>query len=257
MAHTNTDKGPSTSESLKSRKPESYKIFDDIAGTYDLLNRMLSFGIDVYWRKKLLGALPPRSEQKALDLATGTADLALTLAKDSRIQSVRGIDLSQEMITIGKQKVTKANKDNQVTLEMGDATAIKAEDESFDVVTISFGIRNFSDPDQSLRDIHRVLKEQGRLLILEFSLPKNRLVRGFYFFYFRKVLPWIGNLISRHKDAYTYLNQSVEDFPYGESFAQKMRNAGLKNVTYRPLTFGIATLYSGDKINNNSSQGGS
>ena len=234
-------------ETLDSRKPESYKIFDDIAGTYDFLNRILSFGIDVYWRKKMTKKLPQRKNLQALDLATGTADVALTLSKQPQIAHVKGLDLSKEMIAIGRKKVEKANKRGLISLDIGDGTQIEAEDESFDVATISFGIRNFSDPDKSLRDIYRVLKPEGRLLILEFSLPKNRLVRAVYFFYFRNLLPWIGNLVSKHKDAYTYLNESVEHFPYGKEFAQKMENANFKNVTYTPLTFGIATLYCGDK----------
>ncbi len=228
-------------------KSESYKIFDQIAGTYDFLNRILSMGIDVYWRKEMIKKLPNGSNLEVLDLATGTADVALTLAKEDRVKKISGRDLSKEMIAIGQKKVKKANKQDKISLEIGDATDIDAKDESFDLVTISFGIRNFSDPDKSLREIYRVLKPSGRLLILEFSIPKNSMVRSLYFFYFRNLLPWVGNIVSKHKSAYTYLNESVEDFPYGEQFAQKMKAAGFKDVHYQSLTFGISTLYSSDK----------
>ena len=130
---------------------------------------------------------------------------------------------------------------------IGDGVTIPTGDNAFDLTTISFGIRNFSNPQSSLHDIHRVLKNDGRLMIMEFSIPENMIVRQVYFFYFRHLLPFIGNIVSKHKDAYTYLNQSVEDFPYGENFLKLMQNAGFKNLKMIPLTFGIATLYIGDK----------
>ena len=130
---------------------------------------------------------------------------------------------------------------------LGDGVNIPAADNAFDLTTISFGIRNFSSPEQSLKDIHRVLKEDGRLMIMEFAIPTNAIVRAVYFFYFRYLLPKIGNLVSKHKDAYTYLNQSVEDFPHGDNFLKIMSNAGFKNLSKEPLTFGIAMLYIGDK----------
>ena len=232
---------------IDARKKESYKIFDEIAGTYDLLNHSLSMGIDVYWRNKMLKHLPNKESINALDLATGTGDVALTLIKDKRVKKITGLDLSKGMIDVGIQKIIKKGLDKKISLMIGDGVNIPAGDSAFDLTTISFGIRNFSDPNKSLRDIHRVLKKDGRLMIMEFSIPKNVIVRNVYFFYFRHLLPFIGNIVSKHKDAYTYLNKSVEEFPYGDKFLGMMETAGFKDLKMIPLTFGIATLYIGDK----------
>jgi demethylmenaquinone methyltransferase/2-methoxy-6-polyprenyl-1,4-benzoquinol methylase len=232
---------------LQGRKKESWKIFDEIAGTYDLLNKLLSCGIDVYWRKKLLKNLPARQHMQALDLATGTGDVPLVLVKSKNITKITGIDLSKGMVDLGKVKVKKAKLENKIALHIGDACNIPAADETMDVVTISFGIRNFPDPQKSLREIYRVLKPGGRVMIMEFGLPKNFLVRAVYMFYFRYLLPFVGNLLSKHKDAYTYLNETVEDFPYGADFTSWMKEAGFKNAKFQELTFGISNLYIGDK----------
>ena len=233
---------------ISERKKESYKIFNEIASTYDLLNHTLSFGIDIYWRKKLLKHLPEKNSIVALDLATGTGDVPLTLVADPRIKKITGIDLSKGMVDIGVQKVLKKGLEKKIFLMLGDGVNIPASDNAFDLTTISFGIRNFSDPQKSLHEIHRVLKNEGRLMIMEFAIPTNPIIRAVYFFYFRYFLPKIGNLISNHKDAYTYLNQSVEDFPYGNHFLELMKNAGFKNLKMHSLTFGIAMLYIGDKL---------
>ena len=235
------------SNEISERKKESYKIFNEIASTYDFLNHTLSFGIDIYWRNKLLKHLPQKESINALDLATGTGDVALTLVKDQRVKKITGIDLSKGMIDIGIKKVEKKGLDKKIFLMLGDGVNIPAADSTFDLTTISFGIRNFSDPQKSLFDIHRVLKNDGRLMIMEFSIPTNFIVRNVYFFYFRYLLPAVGNIVSKHKDAYTYLNKSVEDFPYGDEFISMMSKAGFKNLKMYPLTFGIATLYVGDK----------
>lgn len=232
---------------LDARKKESYKIFDDIAGTYDVLNHTLSMGIDIYWRNKMLKHLPNKESINALDLATGTGDVALTLVKDARVKKITGLDLSKGMIDVGIQKVKKKGLEKKIFLMIGDGVSIPTGDAAFDLTTISFGIRNFSDPQKSLHDIHRVLKKDGRLMIMEFSIPTNFIVRNVYFFYFRHLLPFIGNIVSKHKDAYTYLNKSVEDFPYGDKFLGMMKTAGFQDLKMIPLTFGIATLYIGDK----------
>lgn len=232
---------------LQTRKKESYKIFDQIAGTYDLLNHLLSFGIDIYWRSQMRKLLPNRSGLKALDLACGTGDVSLVMGADQKVESLEGLDLSQGMIDYGRVKVAKKKLQDKVQLNIGDGVEIPRENQSVDVVTLSFGVRNFNDPQKSLENIARVLKPQGRAIIMEFSIPKSRFFRAVYFFYFRHLLPFVGNLISKHKDAYTYLNQTVEKFPYGEDFAKMMTKAGLSDVNYKPLTFGIATLYWGDK----------
>ncbi|MDD0852942.1 bifunctional demethylmenaquinone methyltransferase/2-methoxy-6-polyprenyl-1,4-benzoquinol methylase UbiE [Halobacteriovorax sp. GB3] len=234
-------------DTLDNRKKESYKIFDEIAGTYDFLNHLLSFGIDIYWRNKIKKNLPMKNDLEVLDLATGTGDVALTLIKDKKVKKVTGLDLSKGMVELGKKKVAAKGLTDKVALHIGDGVEIPAADETFDVATISFGIRNFPDPQRSLVNIERVLRPGGRCMIMEFSLPKNALIRAIYFFYFRHLLPFVGNILSKHKDAYSYLNESVEDFPYGDDFEQLMRNANLKNVHRYELTFGIATLYIGDK----------
>lgn len=235
------------STTLKERKHESYRIFDDIAGTYDLLNRCLSMGIDVLWRKRMMRELPKRDKLIALDLATGTGDVAIELARQNKVAKVQGLDLSQGMVKLGQQKVFDRGLEGKVDLAIGDGVAVPVPDQSQDVVTLSFGIRNFPDPQLSLKNIHRVLKPNGRALIMEFGLPKNPIVRAFYLFYFRKLLPFVGNLISRHRDAYTYLNKTVEDFPYDQAFMQWMKEAGFKNVRRVSLSFGIAFLYIGEK----------
>lgn len=232
---------------ISERKKESYKIFNEIASTYDLLNHTLSFGIDIYWRKKLLKHLPQKESINALDLATGTGDVPLTLIADPRIKKITGIDLSKGMVDIGVEKIKKKGLEKKIFLMLGDGVNIPAADNAFDLTTISFGIRNFSDPQKSLFDIHRVLKNEGRLMIMEFAIPTNPIVRAVYFFYFRHFLPRIGNMVSKHKDAYTYLNQSVEDFPYGDQFLAMMGKAGFTNLKKQSLTFGIAMLYIGDK----------
>jgi demethylmenaquinone methyltransferase / 2-methoxy-6-polyprenyl-1,4-benzoquinol methylase len=235
------------STTLNTRKKESYKIFDEIASTYDGLNKFLSMGIDIYWRSKLLKNLPNKTNMKALDLACGTGDVPVVLSKSKDIDSIEGLDLSKEMINVGLKKIKEKNLSHKISLKLGDGTSLPHADLSVDLVTISFGIRNFSDSDQSLREINRVLTNGGRLLITELTVPQNILVRMVYFFYFRFILPIIGNIVSGHKDAYTYLNQTVEDFPCGKEFENKMTNAGFVNTSFTPLTFGIATLYIGEK----------
>ena len=233
---------------LSTRKIESYKIFDEIAKTYDFLNHFLSFGIDLYWRKKFLKNLPDGDALNVLDLATGTGDVPIVLTKEQRVKSVTGIDRSKEMIARGNFKIIKKNLSKKVSLEIGDGVDIPFPDNSFDLVTISFGIRNFPDPQKSLRNIYRVLKPNGRVLIMEFALPKNWLVRKTYFFYFRNILPFLGNLLSGHGDAYSYLNKTVEDFPHGEEFKNWVDKAGFSRTSFSILTFGVVNLYRGDKI---------
>lgn len=224
-------------------------MFDRIAHRYDLLNRLLSMRRDVAWRNKLAELLPRREELRVLDLATGTGDVLLALrTAGSAMRSGVGMDMSAKMLEYGKDKFEDAGAAATLRMVRGDATDIPAADESFDAVTIAFGIRNVSSVERALREMHRVLRPNGRALVLEFALPSNPLVRRSYLLYFRNVLPRIGGVISGDAYAYRYLNQTVETFPYGEAFCALMRGAGFHHVTAHPLTLGIAMIYQGDKL---------
>ncbi len=231
-------------------------MFDRIAHRYDLLNRLLSMRQDVAWRKKLTRYLPDYQPLWLLDLATGTGDVAITLLRhSSRVNRALGIDMSEKMLEEGRAKLEKLQLTESIRLQTGDATALEMDDNTFDVTTIAFGIRNVMDPSVSLKEMIRVLKPGGRSLILEFSLPENALMRKLYLFYFRHVLPRIGALISGDSYAYNYLNQTVETFPYGRAFCRLMEEAGFRNVIAHPLTFGIATIYQGDKPDHDTREG--
>lgn len=230
------------------QRPDTRRMFDRIAHRYDLLNRLLSFRRDIAWRKALCNRLPNSPKQHVLDLATGTADVLLALRDQSdKVASGVGLDMSTGMLELGKRKIEQRNLNRQLSLLLGDAASIAVSDNSFDAATMAFGIRNVADVDAALVEIHRVLKPGGRVLILEFSLPRNAAIRCLYLFYFRHILPNLGGLISGDRSAYRYLNQSVEAFPYGQAFVQLIHKAGFSSVEATPLTFGIATLYQGDK----------
>ncbi|MEZ4746352.1 MAG: bifunctional demethylmenaquinone methyltransferase/2-methoxy-6-polyprenyl-1,4-benzoquinol methylase UbiE [Calditrichia bacterium] len=238
---------PATTAKNHSRK-EVWKMFDRIAHRYDLLNRMLSLGQDVVWRKKVARHLPEQPELHVLDVATGTGDLIIFMQQaNAAVKSGIGIDMAEKMLEFGRPKLEKAGISDRFSLKTGNAVAIPFSDNQFDATTISFGIRNVIDVPKALSEMHRVLKKNGRALILEFSLPNNALLRGLYLFYFRNILPRIGGLISGDSFAYRYLNDTVESFPYGEEFCNLMRDAGFRDVKMAPLTFGIATIYQGDK----------
>jgi demethylmenaquinone methyltransferase/2-methoxy-6-polyprenyl-1,4-benzoquinol methylase len=223
-------------------------MFDRIAHRYDLANRLLSMGFDVGWRKTMVRRLPARPGLRLLDLATGTGDVLITLARDSgRIALGIGLDRSGGMLQHGQGKVREAAAHAPLHLVLGDATCLAFPEAAFDVVTISFGIRNVIDVAAGLREMFRVLKPGGRAMILEFSLPGNAVLRWGYLLYFRHVLPRIGGALTGQGDAYRYLNQTVEAFPYGPAFVRLMQDAGFTGIEAKPLTFGIATLYVGDK----------
>ncbi len=224
-----------------------HRMFDRIAPRYDLLNHLLSFNRDKVWRRRMATMLPVRPDLKLLDLATGTGDQLLALYDSGKIVSGVGIDPAEKMLAIGREKIARRSLGDKLSLVVGAGESIPCADKSFDVVTISFGIRNVTDVPTALREMHRVLKPDGRALILEFSLPKSRLIRAGYLFYFRHILPTLGGWISGDKEAYRYLNKTVESFPYGDQFAKLMREAGFDGVKATPLTFGVASIYCGDK----------
>ena len=234
-----------TTEAIQNVDKSGSKVqgmFAEIAPRYDFVNRMLSGGIDTWWRRITVKRAPPPSEGSILDVCTGTGDLALTYAVKAASQvHVVGSDFCKPMLDRGIEK--SAARNVPVEWIEADAMNLPFPDSSFDLVTVAFGLRNIAETDRGLAEMARVCKRGGRLAILEFSLPKNWFIRKSYLWYFRNVLPRIGNTIAHnHSDAYTYLNQSVEEFPSGEALASLIKKAGFARVDQYPLTLGIATL---------------
>ena len=223
-------------------------MFDAIAFRYDFVNRVLSLRRDVVWRKAMVAARARGQGLHALDLATGTSDVLLALQQaGSPVAHVVGADVSGTMLRYGQQKIEQAGHAASSALVQTDAAALCFSDNTFDVVTVAFGVRNFSELEAGLREMRRVLRADGCAIILEFSLPVNPLFRTAYLLYFRHVLPRIAGLLSRQPAAYHYLNRSVEAFPYGEAVCTMLHDAGYVKIKARPLTFGITTLYIGYK----------
>ena len=234
---------------LPLEKSESWKMFDRISAQYDLLNRILSWGLDIQWRRQLTALLPPRDNQTVLDLATGTGDVAIDLMQRKRnVSDVYGIDLAENMLKIAEEKIRKAGLQNRIHLKKGDAQEIPFGSAYFDAVTMAFGIRNTPNSILVLKEIYRVLKDGGRVLILEFSLPRNPLIRLLHLFYLRTIVPFVGGLLSGNAQAYRYLNKTIEQYPHGERFCHMLRQVGFDNVRSHELLLGAATIYQGDKI---------
>jgi demethylmenaquinone methyltransferase/2-methoxy-6-polyprenyl-1,4-benzoquinol methylase len=226
----------------------TWRMFDRIAGRYDFLNRLLSLRRDVAWRKRVARHLPDGEGLYLLDLATGTADqLISVVSRCRRVTRAVGLDLSENMLEQGRRKLARRALAAEVQLASGDAGAIPFPDNTFDAVTMSFGIRNVERVDQCLQEMRRVLKPGGRALVLEFGLPTSWWFRPVYLFYFRHILPVLGGWISGDGEAYRYLNRSVEEFPNGDAFCALMRQNGFARAGYHPLSLGIAALYVGDK----------
>ncbi|MGD9648509.1 MAG: bifunctional demethylmenaquinone methyltransferase/2-methoxy-6-polyprenyl-1,4-benzoquinol methylase UbiE [Pirellulales bacterium] len=224
------------------------QMFGEIAGRYDALNHLLSLGIDRYWRWRTVRIAPPDGEGPVLDLCTGTGDLALAYhaAAAGRAEIV-GADFTHEMLVIARQKGAKLGPGGPRFLE-ADAQQLPFADDQFQLVSVAFGLRNVADTDRGLREMARVCRPGGRVVVLEFSLPQARPLRLLYGWYFRHVLPRVGQALARNRHgAYNYLPQSVTEFPQGEALAERMRAAGLAEVRFWPLSFGVATLYVGRK----------
>ena len=233
--------------SVKKDKRDIGQMFDSIAWRYDFLNHLLSFGIDRKWRRKTVDKIRSKySNPIIIDVATGTADLALE-AVNAEPSKITGIDISEKMLDLGRQKIKALGYENIIELIKCDSEKIFFEDNSFDVAMAAFGVRNFSDPVKGLSEMKRVIRTGGMVLILEFSKPEGFLFKHVYNFYFGNLLPLLGSLFSKHKKAYRYLNESVMDFADNEKFIQIMKKAGLSEITQERMTGGIATIYSGVK----------
>lgn len=230
---------------MDNEKQHIGQLFDRIAGTYDGLNHVLSLNIDKRWRRRAIRMLAPA--EQVLDVAIGTADLTIEILRQGKAQHVTGIDLSHGMMAIGEQKVAKRGYAPQVQFDYGSAQQMPYADSSFDTVTCAYGVRNFANMDEGLSEMYRVLRTGGELMVLEFSYPTNPVLRWGYDLYFTHILPFIGNLFSRDKGAYSYLNRSVKNFPYGEAFCRHLRKAGFSQIKATPLTFGISTIYTAVK----------
>ena len=230
---------------MDNEKQHIGQLFDRISGTYDGLNHLLSLNIDKRWRRRAIRMLKPA--EQVLDVAIGTADLTIEILRQGKAQHVTGIDLSHGMMAIGEQKVAKRGYAPQVQFDYGSAQQMPYANASFDTVTCAYGVRNFANMDEGLSEMYRVLRTGGELMVLEFSYPTNPVIRWGYDLYFTHILPFIGNLFSRDKGAYSYLNRSVKNFPYGEAFCQHLRKAGFTQIKATPLTFGISTIYTAVK----------
>jgi demethylmenaquinone methyltransferase/2-methoxy-6-polyprenyl-1,4-benzoquinol methylase len=233
--------------SADSKKAEVEHMFDSIAPKYDLLNRVLSLGIDVSWRKQAIGYLKQAQPKEILDVATGTADVAILTAKILQPKHITGIDIANQMLDLGREKIKARQLDKVIDLETGDSENLRFPDNSFDAVTVAFGVRNFENLERGLSEMCRVMRPGGRVVILEFSQPHVFPFKQLYNTYFKYVLPLIGRLTSRDMRAYTYLFESVQAFPEGRDFCSILTKTGFQNPTCERLTLGICSIYSAVK----------
>ncbi|HEY6901891.1 MAG TPA: bifunctional demethylmenaquinone methyltransferase/2-methoxy-6-polyprenyl-1,4-benzoquinol methylase UbiE [Puia sp.] len=258
MANYSHDKIVPFKDSELGKKQQVAEMFDKIAFRYDFLNRFLSGGIDIYWRKRAIrevggvpgagsGAADAEAGKMILDVATGTGDMAIMMARYLSGSRITGIDISTGMLEIGRQKVSRLKLGDRIDLQTGDSEAIHFPDNRFDAATVAFGVRNFENLEKGLREMWRVLKPGGRLVVLEFSQPRTPGVRQVYDFYLRLVAPNVGKMVSSNREAYQYLNDSVKAFPEGENFIRILDSCGYKNTRLRRLSMGICSLYIGEK----------
>lgn len=230
--------------------PRVRRMFGEIAGKYDFLNHLLSLNIDRYWRWRTVRTVAPKSGDRILDVCTGTGDLALAYHKATNGEAeIVGADFCHEMLAIGHQKGMKARAGDRLTFIEADTQSLPFPSDRFNIVTVAFGLRNVADTDAGLAEMTRVCSPGGHVAVLEFSSPEWQPFKGIYSWYFRNVLPRIGQMLARNAEsAYSYLPESVGEFPQGEALAERMRRVGLTEVSYRPLTLGVATLYVGKKL---------
>lgn len=243
----NTDKINPYKDSSDGKKEQVAQMFDNIAPKYDFLNHFLSLNIDKIWRRKAIEILKKSEPKHILDIATGTGDFAFEINRIIAPEKIIGIDISQGMLEIGKEKIKKRRLENVIQFYIGDSENIDFRDNTYDAATVAFGVRNFENLQKGLSEIYRVLKPEGEVVILEFSTPQKFPVKQFYRFYSRRILPFFGKLFSKDKSAYTYLPESVEAFPFGEKFISILKETGFKKCYCKVFSFGIASVYYGRK----------
>lgn len=232
--------------SSKGKKEQVATMFDNISANYDGLNRVISFGIDISWRKKVVQLVSKNNPKQILDIATGTGDLAIMMSQLNP-DKIIGLDISAGMLDVGKRKIANVNLSDKIDMVVGDSENMPFDDNTFDAITVSFGVRNFANLDKGLTEIKRVLKPGGTFVILETSNPTKFPFKQGYKFYTTYILPFIGKIFSRDKAAYSYLCESANIFPFGEAFNNILQKNGFINTEYRPVTFGVATIYSATK----------
>jgi demethylmenaquinone methyltransferase/2-methoxy-6-polyprenyl-1,4-benzoquinol methylase len=233
-------------DSSQEKKIQVAKMFNNIAWRYDFLNHFLSLGIDKYWRRKTIALLKKKNPKLILDIATGTGDLAIEAAKLIPLK-IFGVDISTDMLNIGRKKIKEKKLEDKIELIEGDSEKLFFTDNKFDAITVGFGVRNFGDLEKGLKEMHRVLKPGGIIAILEFSRPMNKIFQWMYDIYSSKITPRIGQMISKDKVAYSYLHESVKAFPSGNDFCNILIKNGYKDIHFKTLTFGIATIYTASK----------
>jgi len=229
-------------KSESSKKNQVEKMFDSISFEYDLLNGIMTFNSHKRWKKNILDIAKKLKPKNALDIATGTADIAINLGSISNCKVV-GVDISEQMLSVGREKISKNKLDEMVSLETGDAENLNFKDGYFDLVTIGFGVRNFQDLEKGLKESYRVLNDTGTLVILETSVPENRIMKFFYSLFTRTYIPIMASIFSKDKSAYNYLLNSAEAFPSGIKFSNILKSVGFGNVMVKPKLFGSSTIY--------------
>jgi demethylmenaquinone methyltransferase/2-methoxy-6-polyprenyl-1,4-benzoquinol methylase len=222
-------------------------MFDNISKNYDGLNRVISLGTDIKWRKKVLKMVQDKNPESILDIATGTGDLAISFAKHTKSSKIVGLDISNGMLNVARKKAENTKINDKVTFIQGDSENLPFEDNSFEVITVSFGVRNFETLDKGLSEIKRVLKKGGLFIILETSVPTKFPFKQGYHVYSKNILPLVGKLFSKDKVAYKYLSESASVFPHGEALNNILKKIGFIQVTHKPQTFGVATIYTASK----------
>lgn len=245
MAYKQEEIKPYTAEGEKGAQVE--QMFDNIAHSYDLLNHCLSMGIDKRWRRAAINTLKPFAPKRMLDVATGTGDFAILSAKMLKPESLLGVDISEGMLDVGRKKVLQGGLANVVKFQKDDCMALSLDDDQFDAITVAYGVRNFPDLDKGLSEMRRVLKKDGRLVIIELTAPRRFPMRQLFWLYSHAFMPLVGWIISKDKRAYSYLPATMEAFPQGEEMQQILEKAGYRDVAFKRFTFGLSTMYTAKK----------